>query len=206
MRAPVPSRRAVVGLSWVLGVVIVLFLAWLYARVVTLSEQVNEADAQRDARASELEAIVEDVAAQKAALDEVNRRCVVAEDCTPVATPEIDDIEVQDGEVQEPEIQEPEVQEPERQDPEVDDAPVPGPAGGDGDDGTQGPQGPQGEQGPKGDTGATGERGPAGTAQPGTYVCPEGEYQRGQTIGPDGTVTLVCAPIPIVPGNAGGNP
>lgn len=91
-----------------------------------------------------------------------------------------------------------------------------GPAGANGIDGkdgapgAQGPAGPAGPAGPKGDTGApgkdgadgaTGPPGPRGTADPGSYICPSGEYVTGFTIASDGTVTLTCAGI-LPPGQS----
>lgn len=68
-----------------------------------------------------------------------------------------------------------------------------------------GPAGEKGDAGPKGDTGATGQPGPAGkdgTAQPGTYSCPDGDYMTGFTVAADGSVTVSCAAG--FPGNASG--
>jgi hypothetical protein len=72
-------------------------------------------------------------------------------------------------------------------------------------------RGPQGEKGEKGDQGDQGEKGepgkdstvpgPPGTARPGTYACPDGEYATGFTVADDGAVTLSCqAPTPPVIG------
>lgn len=60
-------------------------------------------------------------------------------------------------------------------------------------------QGPPGESipgppGRDGQNGTNGTDGAPGTAQPGTYVCPEGQVQRGFTITPEGAVVLECAP------------
>jgi hypothetical protein len=86
---------------------------------------------------------------------------------------------------------------------------------------TPGPQGPQGEQGepgqdstvpgptgPPGQNGADstvpgpqGIRGPQGTAKPGTYACPDGEFMTGFTVDVEGAVKLACQdPIPPVIG------
>lgn len=75
---------------------------------------------------------------------------------------------------------------------------TPGNAGPKGDTGAAGPQGDRGQEGP------VGPQGPPGTAQPGTYTCPDGEYLRGFTIAPDGAVNLICAPVAQLP--TGGNP
>ncbi|MDN4174744.1 hypothetical protein QWY28_17415 [Nocardioides sp. SOB77] len=61
------------------------------------------------------------------------------------------------------------------------DSTVPGPAG---------PQGPAGERG---------EPGPAGTARPGSYTCPDGEYLAGFDIADGGSVTLTCRPLSTFP-------
>lgn len=53
-------------------------------------------------------------------------------------------------------------------------------------------RGPQGDTGPKGDTGP---QGPPGTALPGTYSCPDGEYATSVTVNQDGTLTLTCASV-----------
>ena len=50
----------------------------------------------------------------------------------------------------------------------------------------QGPQGVHGEQG------AIGATGPQGTATPGVYACPDGEYMTGFSVAENGDVTLTC--------------
>lgn len=71
-----------------------------------------------------------------------------------------------------------------------------GPQGEPGQDSTvPGPVGPQGEPGPQGEQGAQGFQGPPGTARPGTYTCPEGQFTTGFTIADDGAVTLTCADL-----------
>ncbi|WP_067428559.1 collagen-like domain-containing protein [Nocardioides jensenii] len=89
---------------------------------------------------------------------------------------------------------------------------VVGPAGANGQDGDtvvgpQGPPGPAGEKGATGDTGPQGPQGPAGadgkpgTATPGGYACPDGQYVAGFTIASDGTVALDCrTPASLPPG------
>jgi len=49
--------------------------------------------------------------------------------------------------------------------------------------------------------GSTGDTGPRGTALPGAYDCPDGEYVTGFTVADDGAVTLACedATPPIIP-------
>lgn len=79
-----------------------------------------------------------------------------------------------------------------------------GPTGATGEAGAKGDQGPAGPQGDRGPEGPTGPQGPPGTAQPGTYSCPDGEYLRGFTVAPDGSINLICAPVAQLP--PGGNP
>lgn len=86
----------------------------------------------------------------------------------------------------------------------------PGPAGPEGRDGTDGkdgsagPQGPPGEPGPAGPGGQDGTdghdgaQGPPGTALPGTYGCPAGQYVVSFTVHEDGAVDVVCA-APLLP-------
>lgn len=79
-----------------------------------------------------------------------------------------------------------------------------GQAGSNGEAGAKGDQGPAGPQGDRGPEGPAGPQGPPGTALPGTYSCPDGEYLRGFTVAPDGSVNLICAPVAQLP--TGGNP
>lgn len=71
-----------------------------------------------------------------------------------------------------------------------------GATGASGEQGEPGPAGPQGEPGATGATGEQGEQGatgPAGTAKPGTYDCPVGQYVTGFTVTQDGGVDLACS-------------
>ena len=79
-----------------------------------------------------------------------------------------------------------------------------GAAGREGASGKDGPEGPVGAQGQPGQDGAQGPEGPQGlpgqdgkdgdpgTARPGTYSCPDGQYVGGFTVADDGAVTLDC--------------
>jgi hypothetical protein len=87
------------------------------------------------------------------------------------------------------------------------DSTVAGPQGSQGEPGQDstvpGPAGPAGQDGEDGADstipGPQGIRGPQGTAKPGTYACPDGEFMTGFTVDPDGAVTLACQdPIPPV--------
>ena len=203
--------------KWLAATVAVFVGAWFIA---TLLGVVADQQDQRQSRAElvrDFEAQIAEVRADgqanKAALEEANRRCNRAEDCTPVPAPDpIDDAEVQDGEIQEPEIQEPEQQERERQDPEVQQDERPGADGAAGQscvaelglEQCRGPKGDTGDKGTDGKEGPAGPAGPVGTARPGTYLCPDGEYQRGLTITDAGDVVLACAPLPLLP--IGGTP
>lgn len=72
---------------------------------------------------------------------------------------------------------------------------TPGAQGPAGPAGADGAPGPKGDPGPQGDPGPAGPKGDPGTAQPGTYACPDLQFLRGFTVGPDGSVTLDCAPL-----------
>lgn len=78
-----------------------------------------------------------------------------------------------------------------------------GPPGSTGEPGAKGDQGPAGPQGDRGPEGPAGPQGSPGTAQPGTYACPDGEYLRGFTVNADGSINLACAPVAQLP--SGGN-
>lgn len=88
-----------------------------------------------------------------------------------------------------------------------------GSSGSNGSDGATGPQGPAGPEGPAGANGkdgapgadgADGRDGKDGTAVPGSYLCGDGEVQRGFVIAEDGSVTYECTPLS--PGNPGDTP
>ncbi|WP_308220379.1 hypothetical protein [Pimelobacter simplex] len=152
------------------------------------------------------------IGTQQAALDELQRRCENAADCTPITLP--DAVQGLPGLPGLPGLRGPQGEPGPRgpQGPKGDQGAagttgasgVPGTTGA---DGGAGPPGPAGERGPQGDRGPEGPAGPPGTpgtAQPGTYACPEGEYLRGLTVGADGSINLICAPAAQLP--PGGNP
>jgi hypothetical protein len=68
-----------------------------------------------------------------------------------------------------------------------------GAAGADGKDGLDGLPGKDGVDGAPGKDGLPGKDGAPGTALPGTYTCPEGQFTTGFSIATDGVVTLTCA-------------
>ncbi len=81
---------------------------------------------------------------------------------------------------------------------------VPGSSGADGATGTPGDQGPIGPAGPQGPKGDPGPAGPPGSVTPGSYSCPDGESVRGITVSGDGSISLTCAPVALIPD--GGTP
>lgn len=207
MKAPVPSRRVVAVLAWLAAAGILLLVVWLLGLVMSLSDRVGDAESERDDSATAVRELVEDVAAQQAALDEVNRRCTDADECTPVEVPAPVDVdEIQQDEIQEREIQEREIQERERQQPEVDDAPIPGAVGAS----CVAELGLEACRGPSGDTGNTGPEGPAGKdGAPGadgrgvqTITCAGGQVVVTYT---DGTTQTVDGWPCGGPGNSGDN-
>lgn len=218
MKLPVPSRRANIVLAWVLALALIVFGAWLIGKVVTLGEENHHLEEQdRQSRADRAK-LFDEVESDKVAIEalreqlkQLGEKPVVEPDDVPdgsriVVVPGprglscIEDVGLtacrgpsgQPGK--------------------------PGADGSDGVDGTDGlngqdgAPGAKGDPGPKGEKGDPGERGPAGadgapgTARPGSYACPSGQYLDGFTIGADGTVSLSCQPVPTFPGNSGGQP
>jgi hypothetical protein len=77
---------------------------------------------------------------------------------------------------------------------------ISGETGATGEPGPAGPVGPVGPAGAPGKDGADGKDGAPGTANPGTYGCPDGQYVAGLSIGTEGGVTLECRDLPTFPG------
>jgi hypothetical protein len=166
MKAPVPSRRTVTVLAWLVGVVVLLALVWLTARVATLSDRVTESRSDR----SDLRHLVEQ---QGSALDDANAKLVqlgqepVTQPETPPSLPlvlqgrrglscvEQLGLGVCRGPGGPPGLQ---GKPGKRGD---DGATVAGPSG---TDGATGPAGPPGKDGKDGAPGPQGEQGPAGPA------------------------------------------
>lgn len=206
MKAPVPSRRVVAVLAWLAAAVVLLLVVWLLGLVLSLSERVGDAESQRDESTTALRELVEDVAAQKVALEEVNRRCTAADECTPVRVPDPVDVdEIQQDEIQEREIQEREIQERERQEPEVDDAPVPGAVGAScvAELGLEACRGPKGDTGEKGEPGKDGKDGAPGADGRGITDTHCGDDGRWLVTYSDGTTSDGGSCL-IAPGNSGG--
>jgi hypothetical protein len=220
----VPSTR-IVHVAWALVALILVGLLFLLLATVTRQAaqldraEVNDAESRED-RAELHDAVGE----LSAALDEANERLVIA-GRTPVGEPaEVEAVVGDRGPRGFP--GEPGRDGKDGRDG-LDGRDGTGRDGSDGRDGAAGATGSDGQdgargpscveelgidacRGPKGDPGADstvpgpqGERGPQGapgTAQPGTYACPEGEYVVGFTIGDGGGVTLFCRPFPHPPG------
>lgn len=164
MKAPVPSRRAVAVLAWLVVIVVALLIVWLVGRVASLSDRVAESRSDR----ADLRHLVED---QGSALDDANAKLVELGQ-EPVTQPEAPPslplvlqgrrglscveelgLGVCRGPVG------PQGAVGKRGD---DGATVTGPAGQDGEAGQQGPKGEQGEAGPQGEQGPQGPAGPPG--------------------------------------------
>lgn len=211
-RLPPPSERATRVVGFIAGLVVLLAFVWLALRVLDLGDRATTAEQSERAAAADRADLREDVekdaeviAAQQKILEELQRRCTNAADCTPVSIPEIvrtipgnagsngrDGLDGLDG------------------------APGPtgptgpaGPAGKDGApgadgspgvDGKDGAAGEPGPPGPQGEPGPAGPQGIAGTAQPGAYSCPDGEVVTGVTISADGALSLTCTTV-SGPGN-----
>lgn len=207
-RLPVPSERVIRVMAALVVIIVLLGAALIGARVYVLSQN----DQKQSQQIGQLEG---ENTAQSEALAEANRRLAEAGQApVPVPEPGEPGTPGEQGEVGE-------------QGPAGEPGPA-GPAGVAGDDGkrgprgftgidgpagppgAQGPQGPRGEQGPSGPKGEPGEPGPpgtdgvdgapgpAGTAQPGTYACPENQVLTGFTVTADGGVVLDCRP-PLLP-------
>lgn len=205
MRAPVPSRRQVSVLAWIVVAAVVALVLWMLATLARVGDEYDRleqrADRGKDDRA-DLRALVEE---QDAALGEANQRlrelgvAPVKPPTTPPSTPLAtrgpmgpqgpqgdrgptgkDGADGDDGRSI-------------AGDRGADGAP--GPTGPAGPAGPVGSQGPQGEAGPAGKDGKDGAPGPAGSITPGTYACDTG-YVVGFTVAADGSVTLDCAVLP----------
>ena len=201
------------------GVAAVLVIGWIIFQLGSLVAADQNSLRDRNELHAKLDEQGATIEQQRRALEEANRRCTVAEGCVPVPTPETPD---DDGDVVTVPIPGPKGDKGDRGASCIEalgfnrcrgDEGKGGSDGADGDpgsdgingqDGAPGAPGAKGDTGPKGDKGDPGERGPAGppgTAQPGSYACPSGQYLEGFSIGADGTVSLTCQPVPVFPGN-----
>ena len=213
MKMPVPSRRMNIVLAWLVVLAAIAFGAWLVGTVTALGEE-NHRFEQRDRQSlqdrHELRDRLDREETALAALAEQLRQLgedPVIEPTAPPPTGQLIPIPGPRGESCIEEIGYPRC----RGTKGNSGAPgAVGPAGAAGENGAPGATGPQGEtgpagpQGPAGPAGPQGPKGDPGTAKPGTYLCPEGQAQRGWSVAEDGTVTYEC--VPLNPGNPGGNP
>lgn len=207
------------ALKWIAAVLAVVAGAWLIASVVQIAAGQRESQRDRDELHEHIDELQARDAIQSAALEEANRRLEAAGE-PPVDEPASEEpVDTDDDIVLIPGPQGP------RGFSCVDDFGLPacrgprgapgadstrpgpeGAAGRDGAPGTQGPAGPVGPKGEKGDPGRDGvdgkdgAAGQPGTARPGTYACPEGQYVRGFAVGEGGGVSLMCEPVPAFPG------
>lgn len=216
MKIPVPSRRANIALAWVMVLVLIVFGAWLIGKVVTLGQENHSLEEQDRQSRSDRAQLRDDVEADRLALEALREQIrQLGEE--PVVEPEDvpDDARVvvapgPKGDrgascIEELGFNRCRGDEGKGGSDGADGDPgSDGINGQDGAPGAPGAPGAKGETGPKGDKGDPGERGPAGppgTAQPGSYACPSGQYLEGFTISTDGTVSLTCQPLPVFPGN-----
>lgn len=212
MRLPVPSRRTIAGLAWLLGVLVVALMVGMFALIVRLSADYDALEQRADngkADRAQLWALVEE---QDAALGEANQRLreMGVAPVKPPATPPTTSPSLLTGPrgpIGPAGPQGP--RGPAGKDGEDGDdgqsitgergadgnTGPPGPAGPAGPAGPQGERGERGEPGPRGDIGPAGPPGPAGPITAGTYSCEVG-YVTGFTVADDGTVTLDCAVTP----------
>lgn len=207
-----PSERTT-RLMVAAAVIVALFgFLWLAWRVLDLSDRTTEAERDERIAATDRADLREDVerdakviAAQQTILEELQKRCSEAEDCTPVTIPQA--IQGAQGA---PGLSivgpaGPRGPQGPKGDPGDDGSTGATGATGIGEQGATGAQGEAGPAGPQGDPGPAGPQGPAGTAQPGTYGCPEGSYVTSFTVAADGSVSVTCGGIiPTTPDPAPG--
>lgn len=208
MKTPVPSRRVIAILAWLVIIAVLLALVYLVGKVTTLGEE-NRGFEQRDEqsladRADLRDRLNREEAALQALAEQLRQsgqRPVVE----PGKPPEVGQLVVipgPKGDRGESCIEE--IGYPRCRGAQGDASTVPGPAGADSN--IPGPKGDKGDQGDRGPEGPAGPAGPSGTAQPGNYSCPDGYYQQGFSVSGDGTVSLTCQPLPAFPGNSGDTP
>lgn len=154
-----------VVLGWVVLLALIVLVAWLIGRVVTLAKDVDAADERVDDRSEAIETLSDAVTAQGTALDRANRRLVRLgeEPIEPPIVGEPDITGLQRGPAGPPGPSGPEG-------PQGDT----GRAGDDGSNGADGSSGDDGIDGADGVDGATGPAGPAGPAGPQGEPGPQG--------------------------------
>lgn len=194
------KRQAQTVLVVIAAAIVGVALAFFAYGMANLQARQDESRQDRKELREEIVQDREVIATQQAIVEELQRRCIEAAGCEPIRLPEtVQGIQGVQG--------------------------IPGPRGprgftgktgvgqdgADGTDGTDGETvvGPAGADGKDGQDGAPGPKGDPGTARPGTYSCPAGEYATGFTITDDGTVALTCAALVHGnpnPGNEGTTP
>lgn len=222
MKLPTPSRLVLVVAAWIVAVLAAVLILLMLGMLLDLQQRAEEGRHDRAGLRSTLETQGDLLAEQAEQLNEANRRLVQAGE-RPVPTPTLPPSTVgergEQGLPGRPGVAGPRGPQgtPGPRGATGDEGP-PGPGPSDeqvaravgfycGSNGCVGPAGPQGETGPAGPAGPEGPAGPPGppgapgTAVPGSYACPEGEYVAGLQIADDGAVTLVCRPVPDLPGN-----
>lgn len=155
MRFPVPSRRVVVVLGWTVLLALIVLVAWLIGRVVTLAEDVDAADERAAQRGDAITELADAVTRQDSALDRANRRLIrLGED--PIEPPiDVEPLEPLQG-----------LRGPSGPPGPTGPEGPQGPPGRPGDDGSDGTDGRSGVDGNDGENGADGPAGPAGPAGP----------------------------------------
>jgi hypothetical protein len=108
MRMPVPSRRHLIITAWIVGLVVVILLAYLLVVVGRLSDEDREGDVDR--------------AALRRAFDEANSRLADAGE-EPVEVPDgvTTDAEVDDPDLNDPDLNDPDPNDPDPNDPDPND-------------------------------------------------------------------------------------
>lgn len=217
VRVPVPSSR-VVWIAWLTAALVgSLVFCWLVFTVLHQSDRLDAAASNDQTRDATVDTLGQQVAQERAQVREANRR-LIANGQEPVTVPPLPPIpgipgipglagapgprgeRGPIGATGPPGLFGPRglLGEP---------GPVgspggqgtpgtPGTQGAKGDPGPQGPAGEVGPQGPQGPQGDQGLKGEPGSAQPGTYTCPDASpFLHGFTIQADGTVVLDCSAI-----------
>lgn len=209
MKVPVPTRHAIVGLGWLVGIALLIVGAWLVVTVTSLGEE-NAQLEQRDVQSiNERESLRTENSEQDAALEalaEQIRQLGEEPAVEPDDLPDSGDAKVfvpipgPRGASCIEEIGLPQCRGDDGRPGGNGTDGEPGAPGQNGSPGADGKDGAKGEQGDKGEPGAPGPAGPPGTALPGTYSCPAGEVMTAFSVAADGSVSISCQPLPAMPG------
>lgn len=200
MKTPVPSRRAIAVLAWIVIIVVLLALVWLAGRVVSLGEE-NRQFAERDEQSLEDRRTLADrldrEEAALTALAEQLRQLGEQPVVEPTDPPDPGQIVVVPG---------PKGDRGESCIEEIGYPRCRGAEGAEGSDGAAGLDGADGAPGPKGDTGERGPQGEQGPAGPAgadgrgiqSVTCEGGQFVVTYT---DGTTQTVAGSSCVGPGN-----